>query len=102
MKLCLRYMQIFIRNKNILKGTILYFVFLFTFLGNVEIPAQFITVISPNGGENWEANSTQLIKWQSKDVSKVKIEYSLDGGLSWEIISQSVDASFGKYQLDNG
>ena len=62
-----------------------------------QTSSQTITVISPNGGENWQANSTQLIKWESKDVDKVKIEYSLDNGLSWEIIVQSVDAYLGEY-----
>ncbi len=65
--------------------------------GVIQALAQSITVISPNGGEKWEANSTQLIKWESKYIDKIKIEYSLDGGLSWGNIIPSIDASLGEY-----
>ena len=94
-------MQIFIRYKNILKVTILYIIFLFILGGSVKISAQSIKVISPNGGENWKANSTQLIKWKSKSIDKVKIEYSLDKGLSWGVIVQSIDAALGEYSGAN-
>ena len=61
-----------------------------------------ITVISPNGGENWELGSTQEITWSSSNVSgNVKIELyksgsveetlsadeSNDGSYSWTISS---------------
>ena len=65
--------------------------------GVIQALAQSITIISPNGGEKWEANSTQLIKWESKYIDKIKIEYSLDGGLSWGNIIPSIDASLGEY-----
>ncbi len=90
-------MQILINN-NILKFTILQVIFCFLIGSFAEVPAQSITVISPNGGEKWQANSTYLIKWKSKDIDKVKIEYSLDNGLSWGIITQSVDATLGEYR----
>ncbi len=57
----------------------------------------YIKVSSPSGGEQWKANSTQIISWQSENISKIKIEYSLSNGLSWHIISSSLDASLGKY-----
>jgi len=90
-------MQIFIRKKNILEVIIPYFILLIILGGSCEISAQSIKVISPNGEENWNANSTQLIKWESKNINKVKIEYSLDNGFSWDIIVKSVDASIGNY-----
>lgn len=33
-----------------------------------------ITVVSPNGGENWQAGSTQIIRWNSSNVSKVSLD----------------------------
>ena len=90
-------MKIFAGKINILKVTIPCIIFLILVGSFAEVQAQSITVISPNGGENWGANSTQQIKWQSKVISKVKIEYSLDNGLSWGMITQSVDASLGEY-----
>ncbi len=45
----------------------------------------FITVISPNGGENWPVGSTKDILWISTGpISEVKIEYSIDGGFIWD------------------
>ncbi|MBN1998175.1 FG-GAP repeat protein [candidate division KSB1 bacterium] len=46
-----------------------------------------ITIISPNGGENWIFNTDQNITWTSQDVDEnVRIEYSADGGATWKII----------------
>lgn len=56
-----------------------------------------ITVTSPNFGEVWKANSTQIIKWESEDISTVTIEYPLDNGLSWEVIVSSIEASLGEF-----
>jgi len=53
----------------------------------------FITVTSPNGGEEWQADSTYDITWRSYGTSGgVKIEYSLNNGLDWtEIIASMPD-----------
>jgi hypothetical protein len=49
-----------------------------------------LTLISPNGGESWEAGTSQSIQWDSTgSVSDVKIEYSVDSGSSWSIVSSS-------------
>ena len=62
-----------------------------------QTASQTITIISPNGGENWQANSTQLIKWESKDVDNVEIEYSFNNGFSWRVITRSLDATTGEF-----
>ena len=49
-----------------------------------------ITVISPNGFENWMMGSTQEIIWSSTNVENVKIELSLTEGMSWETIVDSI------------
>lgn len=41
-----------------------------------------ITLISPNGGEIWEPGTTEFIKWNTLNVSSIKIEYSNDNGIS--------------------
>lgn len=47
-----------------------------------------LTVISPNGGENWAAGSRQMIKWTSSGImGEVKIEYSIDKGALWNTIT---------------
>ncbi len=55
-----------------------------------------ITITSPNGGEEWEADSTYNITWTSYETSGgVKIEYSLNNGLDWtEIIASIPDTGF--------
>jgi murein DD-endopeptidase MepM/ murein hydrolase activator NlpD len=49
-----------------------------------------ITVITPNGGENWEVGSSHNITWASSgSVGNVKIEYSTNSGGSWSNITSS-------------
>jgi|GEM_PF-620759 len=49
-----------------------------------------ITVTSPNGGENWVADSSHPITWTtSGTVGNVKIDYSIDNGQTWTTISAS-------------
>ncbi|HYF03146.1 MAG TPA: hypothetical protein VEC36_07210, partial [Patescibacteria group bacterium] len=40
-------------------------------------------LISPNGGEKWQGNSTQKIQWVSDYVRRVVLEFSLDNGQTW-------------------
>jgi CSLREA domain-containing protein len=49
-----------------------------------------ITVVVPNGGENWPVDSAQTIQWTSSGVSgNVKIELSRDGGSTFETLFAS-------------
>jgi len=49
-----------------------------------------ISVISPNGGENWQKGTAQIIKWASSGTSgNVKIELTRNGGISWETLFAS-------------
>ena len=48
-----------------------------------------ITVTSPNGGEHWLVGQTYEIDWQSNNVENVKIEYTTNGGFSWNTIIES-------------
>ncbi len=59
-----------------------------------------ITLLQPNGGENLQNGSTYTITWISTDVENVKIEYSLNDGVSWNLITPSVPASDQSYQWD--
>ncbi len=53
----------------------------------------FITVTSPNGGEDWQVGSSHDITWNSAGTSgTVHIEYSTDNGSNWtEIIASTPD-----------
>ena len=52
-----------------------------------------IVVLSPNGSETWEAQSTQTITWDSKYVSLVNIELTSDNGITWQKIKENITAS---------
>ncbi len=66
-------------NKKVLLPLILIFPLLVT--------GQTITVVSPNGGENWTALNYHPIHWNwTGNISYVKIEYSTDGGSTWNVI----------------
>ncbi len=53
-------------------------------------PASQITVVSPNGGEVWQALSTQQITWTTQGtVGPVRIELTLNGGASFSDIVAS-------------
>lgn len=57
-----------------------------------------VTVISPNGGENWTVGSVRQIVWDAQAVQNVKLEYSTNNGSSWNYIA-TVPALMNK--LDN-
>ena len=60
--------------------------------GNFEIQPETeeITLLSPNGGENWIVNTNQEITWYATSIiSNIKIEYSVDNGATWTEITAS-------------
>ncbi|MDA3861657.1 MAG: hypothetical protein PF445_10555 [Melioribacteraceae bacterium] len=65
---------------------------------------QEIIILSPNGNETWAAGTSQEIKWTSKDVSFVKIEYTIDNGVEWNSIIESTpsDGFYTWEQLPTG
>jgi hypothetical protein len=54
-----------------------------------------VTVVSPNGGEVWQAGLTKQIKWTSNDIDRVKIEFSTNNGVNWLLINGSAIADSG-------
>jgi hypothetical protein len=61
------------------------------------ITLSYITILSPNGGENWIVGQTKLINWNSSYVTNVNIEYSINNGTNWIIIASN-SASTGSFQ----
>jgi photosystem II stability/assembly factor-like uncharacterized protein len=49
----------------------------------------YIEVLSPNGGEQWDYNSMHNITWISLGVTNVDILYSTDGGATWVAIADA-------------
>ena len=63
-------------------------------------PTCVYTITSPNGGENWLADSTQNITWTKTGTtcdSTVYLFYSLDGGNNWTRINTTSAPNNGLY-----
>jgi len=54
------------------------------------------SLISPNGGEEWQVGSNHDITWNKGTVSNIIIELTTDGN-SWSIISDSTSAAVGQF-----
>jgi hypothetical protein len=66
-------------------------------------PASYITVTGPNGGENWQADSTYDITWTSFGTTgNVRIEYSINNGRSWvQVTTSTVDDGSYSWTIPN-
>ncbi len=53
---------------------------------------QLIKVTLPNGGEKWAAGSSQNIKWDAAGITNVKIEYTTNNGINWNVITNSTES----------
>ena len=64
-----------------------------TFIIDNTIPT--VTVISPDGGENWLDGTIRNITWAATDANfgatPITIEYSIDAGTSWTVIAADVE-----------
>lgn len=63
------------------------------FATTVAATGKTLTLLAPNGGENWKSGMTQSIWWTSNEVQFLHLEYSTDGGGTWQPIAQNVDAN---------
>ncbi len=72
------------------KITMLYMLCLMFWLVNTALAQNSVTLTSPNGGENWQANTNRTIIWTSTGtISNVQIEYSTNAGVNYSIITSS-------------
>lgn len=51
----------------------------------------------PSGGETLMAGTQQEITWESQQVSVIEIDYSIDGGITWNEITNDATASEGSF-----
>ena len=57
-----------------------------------------IEIIYPNGGEEFDAGSSETIRWNNTGVTgNQTVQYSLNGGGTWTTLSSSVSASTRRY-----
>lgn len=70
---------------------------------NFQISNQIIKslqVLSPNGGENWEAGTKQNITWNSSAVSNVKLELTTNQGASWATLADNITGGAYEWNID--
>ena len=60
------------------------------------LPTPFLRLTAPNGGESWRTTANRYITWESRSVQRVKVEYTLNGGANWTVLTTDADASLGK------
>ena len=62
-----------------------------------SILAQMVTVLSPNGGENWNGGEIHDITWSlDSSITTVTIDHSIDGGKNWTPVASNI-ANNGTY-----
>jgi len=62
------------------------------------VSGDYIMVISPVAGDRWTVSTEKEIKWEFSGIENVKIELSLDDGVTWEIVAESEPALTGTYR----
>ncbi len=56
-----------------------------------------VLLVKPDGGEKWKYGTLEQITWDCQEAEKVKIELSIDNGISFETIADNIYASYKKY-----
>ncbi len=59
-----------------------------------------IKINAPNGGEKLKYPSKLNIAWTSQNVTKMKLEYSVNNKSSWTLIANNIPANSGSYSWD--
>ena len=63
------------------------------------VPAAYVRITRPVGGETWLIDTPQQITWESDGFDDVRIDYSNDFGATWQRITESVDVSSPHWQV---
>ncbi len=58
-----------------------------------EIQEQSIELISPNGGEEFEAGTTQNVSWIATAIDSFDLHFTTDNGNNWNVIAEGVTGS---------
>ena len=58
-----------------------------------------LSINSPAGGEELRSGDPYEITWTSEEISKIRIEMSVDNGESWFPVAGDMDAATGSYEI---
>jgi hypothetical protein len=62
-----------------------------------SVSMRYLTIVSPEGGDIWEAGEQYSIQWQSQEVDELRIEFSADDAVTWDTVISAFDASHEAY-----
>ncbi len=80
-------------KENFLGGSKFFFqILLFVFISNIVFAQSSLQLISPKGGEVFQAGTHQGIAWNSKNIEEIRISYSIDFGKNWKVIFENIPA----------
>ncbi len=65
-----------------------------------SLSSTYLELLYPNGGESIFAGSEVPIRWTSVGIKKVRLEFSINGGRTWILLADEVDASTGLFLWD--
>ena len=69
---------------------------------NFTIASPYVVLTTPNGGETWNGCSSQYIYWAKYGTTNnVKLEYSLDNGTTWNVITNSTTGTSYTWTVPN-
>lgn len=64
--------------------SLIFGMFIFSVMIGSPVAAQTITLVTPNGGEVWNAGTVEVISWSGQNLTGIiRIEFSPDGGNNW-------------------
>lgn len=66
----------------------------------IFLPASYLRLTSPNGGEAIFAGSEVPIRWESAGVDSLRIEFSINDGRDWILLERAAPAHPGVYIWD--
>lgn len=67
---------------------------------DVTLSSVYLHLLYPNGGEKIFAGSEQHISWISVGIISLRLEFSINSGRDWRLITAHADASSGSYIWD--
>ncbi len=57
-----------------------------------------LDLLAPQGGEDLEGNAMYQIQWEGEIIPEVKIEFTPDNGITWELIENNVSLEESPYE----
>ncbi|MBN1292533.1 MAG: hypothetical protein JXB48_11900 [Candidatus Latescibacteria bacterium] len=67
---------------------------------DIDLYPVYLRLLYPNGGESIFAGSEIHILWVSVGITSVRLEFSINGGKDWQLITEKTEAPTGRYIWD--